>query len=354
MVQHRPAPAGYAEWLSDLKDRIRQTQQRAALAANAELILLYWRIGSDILNRQREQGWGARIVDRLAADLRAEFPDQKGFSPRNLRYMRDFAAAWTDPGILQQVVARLPWGHNVRLLEAVRQPDRRLWYARAALENGWSRSVLALQIETGLHARQGAAVTNFSQTLPAGESDLARQLVKDPYVFDFLTLTPRAHERQLEAALVEHLKTFLIELGIGFAFVGSQYPLEVGGQDYCLDLLFFHLKLRRYVVIDLKMDEFAPEYAGKMQFYLTALDDLKREPYMEPSIGLILCKSRNRVVVEYALRDIAKPIGVSSYTVRVTETLPSDLAGELPTAEQFERILHTNADETTTRGGDAQ
>ena len=212
--------------------------------------------------------------------------------------MRDFAAAWTEPEILQRVVARLPWGHNTRLLDAVPDPERRLWYARVAVENGWSRSVLALQIETRLHERQGAAVTKFDRTLPAPQSDLARQMVKDPYVLDFLTIAPKAHERHLEAGLVEHLKNFLVELGMGFAFIGSQYPIEVGGQDYYLDLLFFHLKLRRYVVIDLKMDEFVPEYAGKMQFYLAAMDDLKRETYMEPSIGLILCKSRNRVVVE--------------------------------------------------------
>jgi predicted nuclease of restriction endonuclease-like (RecB) superfamily len=329
--------AGYDEFLNDLKGRIRQAQVRAALAVNRELVTLYWQIGREILSRQQAQGWGARVVDLLSRDLRHEFPEMKGFSPRNLKYMRAFAEAWPDNAIVQQVAAQIPWFHNCALLDKVKGAEEREWYIRQTVEHGWSRNVLVHQIETGLYQRQGRAVTNFSRTLPAPQSDLAQQITKDPYNFDFLTLGPAAHERDLEGGLLAHIRRFLLELGVGFAFVGSQYHLEVGGQDFYLDLLFYHLRLRCFVVLDLKMTEFLPEYAGKMNFYLSAVDDLLRHPSDAPSVGLILCKSQNRIIAEYALRDTAKPIGVSAY--QLTEALPEDLKGSLPTIEELEAEL---------------
>ena len=330
-------PAGYDEFLSTLKDRIRQAQLRAALAVNKELVLLYWEIGRDILARQDEQGWGAKVIDRLAADLRSAFPEMSGFSPRNLKYMRSFAAAWPEEPIVQQLVAQIPWGHNVRLLDHVKDPTEREWYIRKTLEHGWSRNVLVLQIESGLFRRQGRAVTNFEATLPNPQSDLTRELLKDPYNFDFLTLGDDAKERELERGLLEHIRSFLLELGVGFAFVGSQFHLEVGGEDFYIDLLFYHLKLRAFVVIDLKTTEFRPEYAGKMNFYLSAVDDLLRHPQDEPSIGIILCKAKNKVMAEYALRDMVKPIGISGF--KLPESLPESLKGQLPTIADLEAEL---------------
>ncbi len=299
--------------------------------------MLYWGIGKEILTRQREGGWGTKVIERLAKDLRAEFPEMQGLSPRNLGYMKAFAEAWPDEAILQQPVAKLPWGHNVRLLDLVKNPKERLWYIEQAIQNGWSRNVLVMQIESGLYRRQGKALTNFQATLPPPQSDLAQQIIKDPYNFDFLTLTTEAQERDLERELLAHLRQFLIELGVGFAFVGSQVLLEVGGEDFKLDLLFYHLKLRCFVVIDLKMGPFKPEYAGKLNFYLSAVDDLLRHPDDKPSIGLVLCKAKNRIVAEYALRDIAKPLGISEF--RHLENLPEQLKGTLPTIEEIEAEL---------------
>jgi predicted nuclease of restriction endonuclease-like (RecB) superfamily len=325
---------GYDEFYRNLTERIRAAQVRASLAVNRELILLYWHIGREILQRQDRAGWGAKIIDRISRDLRESFPAMQGFSPRNLKYMRAFAEAYPEPEFVQQVVAQIPWGHNVRILDHVKDPVERAWYARSAIEHGWSRNVLVLQIESGLHRRQGKAQTNFTAALPAPQSDLARQVLKDPYNFDFLTLAERSRERELESGLLEHLRKFLLELGVGFAFVGSQYPIEVGGQEFRIDLLFYHLKLRCFVVIDLKMRAFKPEYAGKMNFYLSAVDDLLRHKDDQPSVGLILCKSKNAVVAEYALRDTSKPIGISGF--RVTEALPSDLKGSLPSIKELE------------------
>ena len=298
---------------------------------------LYWQIGRPIQARQEAHGWGTQVIDRLSADLHHAFPGMKGFSPRNLRYIRAFAASCPDADFLQQVAAKLPWGHIMRLLDAVQEPLEREWYARAAVEHGWSRSILAHQIDGNLFARQGQASTNFDRTLPAPQSDLAQQVLKDPYNFDFLSLGEEAHERDLERGLTDHIRTFLLELGVGFAFVGSQVHLEVGGQDYYLDLLFYHLKLRCYVVLDLKTTEFRPEDAGKMNFYLSVADDLLRHSDDQPSVGLILCKEQNRVVAEYALRDLSKPIGVSAY--QLTASLPERLQGSLPTIEELEAGL---------------
>jgi len=330
-------PPGYEDFLRDLKDRIRTAQVRAALAVNSELLTFYWQTGRDILIRQQQQGWGRKVIERLSWDLRRAFPDMKGFSLSNLHYMRAFAAAYPDERILQQLAGKLPWFHNCVLLNKVKEPTEREWYARQTLQYGWSRAVLVHQIQSGLYRRQGKALTNFERTLPAPQSALAHQLLKDPYSFDFLTLGPDAHERDLQRGLLDHLRDFLLELGVGFAFVGSQYRLAVGGQDYALDLLFYHLRLRCFVVFDLKMTDFQPEYAGKMNFYLSAVDDLLRHPDDQPSIGIILCRSQNRVVVEYTLRDTQKPIGVSGY--RVTEVLPEQLKDSLPTIEELEKEL---------------
>jgi predicted nuclease of restriction endonuclease-like (RecB) superfamily len=342
-------PEGYAQFLGDLKERIRRAQLRAALSVNRELVLLYWGMGRDILARQGEQGWGAKVIDRLAADLKKAFPEMSGFSPRNLKYMRSFAAAWPDEPIVQQAAAQIPWFHNCILLDKVKDPEERAWYVRKTLEHGWSRSVLALQVESGLFHRQGKAVTNFEATLPNLQSDLAQQLLKDPYNFDFLTLGDDAQERELERGLLEHIRSFLLELGVGFAFVGSQYRLEVGGEDFYIDLLFYHLKLRAFVVIDLKATEFRPEYAGKMNFYLSAVDDLLRHPADEPSIGLILCKARNKVMAEYALKDVGKPIGISGF--KLAESLPESLKGQLPTIADLEAELSGAGDEKTEDAG---
>jgi predicted nuclease of restriction endonuclease-like (RecB) superfamily len=260
-----------------------------------------------------------------------------GFSPRNLKYMRSFAAAWPDGSIVQEALAQITWYHNVTLVEKLKDSNERLWYAHAVVQHGWSRNVLVLQIESGLFRRQGKALTNFEATLQSVQSDLAQQLLKDPYNFDFLTLGDDAHERELERGLLEHIRSFLLELGVGFAFVGSQYHLEVGGEDFYIDLLFYHLKLRAYVVVELKTTEFLPEHAGKMNFYLSAVDDLLRHPADEPSVGLILCKGKNQVMAEYALRDMGKPIGISGF--KLSESLPESLKGKLPTIADLEAEL---------------
>lgn len=291
----------YQDWLNQLKTQIRSSQQRAILAVNQELVLLYWQIGQNILQRQDQQGWGAKVVDRLSKDLSAEFPEIKGFSTRNLKYMRKFAEAWQDKQIVQQAVALLPWGHNLVLLDKFSDNVTRLWYAQKAIEHGWSRNVLVHQIESGLLERTGQAVNNFSQTLPEIQSDLATQTFKDPYIFDFLSLGEVYYERELETVLTQHIMAFLLELGTGFAFVGKQRHIEVGGDDFYIDLLFYHLQLRCYVVIELKTGDFKPEHIGQLNFYVTAVDRQLKTENDTPTIGLLLSKSRNEVVVEYAL-----------------------------------------------------
>ena len=330
-------PAGYADWLADLKGRIHGAQQRATLAVNRELVLLYWQIGRDILQRQAAQGWGAKVIERLAQDLRAEFPEMKGFSRANLMYMRAFAQAWPDAEIVQQAVGQLPWGHNLVLLTQLKDPELRLAYAQNAIAHGWSRNVLNIHIETRRLERSGQAITNFEARLPQPQSDLARESLKDPYRFDFLGLSDEAHEREIEGALVKHVTEFLLELGAGFAFVGRQVLLDVGGDDFFIDLLFYHLKLRCYVVIELKVGKFKPEHLGQLGFYLTAVDAQVKHPDDGPTIGLLLCKSRNKVVAEYALRDTAQPLGVAEY--KLLESLPAELKINLPSIAQIEREL---------------
>ncbi|CRM03303.1 PDDEXK nuclease domain-containing protein [Pseudomonas sp. 58 R 12] len=330
-------PAGYSDWLTDLKGRIHSAQQRATLAVNRELVLLYWQIGHDILTRQAEQGWGSKVIDRLAQDLRAAFPKMKGFSPRNLKYMRAFAQAWPDSEFVQQAAAQLPWGHNVVLLDKLPGPETRRWYIAQAIEHNWSRNTLVMQIENRLLERSGKAVSNFDSHLPKPQSDLARESLKDPYRFDFLSLGLDAQERDIENALIKHVTDFLLELGAGFAFVGQQVLIDVGGDEFFVDLLFYHLKLRCYVVIELKAGKFKPEHLGQLSFYLAAVDAQLKHPQDGPTIGLLLCKSKNEVVAEYALRDNNRPMGVAEY--QLVESLPAELQTVLPSIEQIEREL---------------
>lgn len=333
------ATAEYRAWLDTLKVRVRAAQSRAAVAVHGELAMLYWSIGKDILQRQAQAGWGTKVIDRLARDLQREFPDVQGFSARNLKYMRTFAMAWPDAAFVQAVLAQLTWYHNVALIEKVKDVATREWYARAAIEHGWSRTVLVLQIESHLHQRQGRATTNFGRTLPPADSDLAREQLKDPYVFSFLTLEKTARERELELGLLRHVEQFLLELGTGFAFVGRQVRLTVSDQDFFIDLLFYHLKLRCFVVIELKAVAFEPEFVGKLNFYLSVVDDQMRHPSDAPTIGLILCKSKDRVVAEYALRDMNKPIGVADWQTQIVDKLPEALASSLPRVEELEAEL---------------
>lgn len=327
----------YSGFLHDLKARIRAARALAALAANRELVLLYWQIGRDVLERQEREGWGAKVIEKLSNDLRAEFTDMKGFSRANLMYMRSFAAAWESEEIVQRLVGKIPWGQNITLITKVKSRDEREWYARKVVEKGWSRPVLEHQIDSGLIHRQGKAVTNFEKTLTAPQSELASEMLKDPYLFDFLSVGDEAHEREIERELVKHITSFLLELGAGFSFVGRQVHLEVEGEDFYIDLLFYHLKLRCYVVIELKATAFKPEYAGKLNFYLSAVDATIRHESDNPSIGLILCKDRKGLIAEYALKDISKPVGVSEY--QLVASIPENLKGSLPTIEELEAEL---------------
>ncbi len=330
-------PADYAEWLADIRARVVAARQRAALAANAELIGLYWQIGRDILQRQSAQGWGSKVIERLARDLREAFPEMKGFSARNLKYMRAFAEAWPDPDFVQQFAAQLPWFHLCTLLDKLKDPALRLRYAEQARAEGWSRATLELNIRNRLHERQGQAVTNFGTRLPAPHSELAHETLKDPYLFDFLGLGDAAHERDIENALVRHITRFLLELGSGFAFIGRQFRLEVEGDEFFIDLLFYHTRLKCYVVVELKATAFKPEHAGQLNFYLAAVDRQVKAPDDRPTIGLLLCKTKKRTVAEYALSGIDKPIGVAEY--QLVRALPEPLVTSLPTVEELESEL---------------
>ena len=336
-MSNLPSNQHYVYLLAEVKDKIRTAQIKAVTAVNQEMLLLYWEIGTAILSRQNQEGWGSKVAEQLSSDLKKEFPNMKGFSKRNLLYMRQFAENYLEFEFVQAPLAQISWYHNITLLQKCNDINERLWYANQAVKNGWSRNVMTLQIETKLYERKGKAISNFSLTLPKPDSDLAQQALKDPYIFDFLTLHEEAKEKDLEEQLVKHITKFLLELGAGFAFVGNQFPLPIEGEDYRIDLLFYHLKLRRYVAIDLKMRKFKPEDAGKMNFYLSALDDLVKDATDHSSIGIILCKDKKNVLVEYALKDMSKPIGVSEY--RITEAIPEELKSNLPSIEDFEREL---------------
>ncbi|MCG9780623.1 PDDEXK nuclease domain-containing protein [Photobacterium damselae] len=330
----------YQSWLLTLKQQVQQSQQKASLAVNSELVALYWSIGNQIAIKQQDQGWGAKVVEQLAQDLKQAFPSMKGLSRSNLMSMRAFALAWPDfesNSIVQQAVGQIPWGHNVLLIQKLETYEERLWYATEVVKNGWSRAVLAHQVESGLILRTGNAVNNFEMTLPHPNSELAVQTLKDPYNFDFLDLNVEAKERDIENALMKNITAFLLELGSGFALVGQQYNLNVGGDDFFIDLLFYHLNLRCYVAIELKADKLSPKDVGQLDFYLSAIDgELKREDDA-PTIGLLLCKERNKVVAEYAVRNKTSPIGIAEY--KLSEMLPSEIQAQLPSIEDIEATL---------------
>ncbi|WP_151194241.1 YhcG family protein [Cysteiniphilum sp. JM-1] len=335
----------YNKLFLELKTRVTASRYRAAVKVNNELINLYHHIGNIILQSQEKEGWGAKIINQLSMDLRAEFPDMKGFSPQNLKYMRKFAEEFSQTEIGQQAVDQIPWGHIVLLMYSGLDKDQINFYVNQTVENGWSRNVLSMQIETKLHKRKGTAVTNFDKKLPLPQSDLAQSTLKNPYLFDFLSLGDKAQEREVEKGLVKHIEKFLLELGEGFAFLGRQYHLQVEDQDFYIDMLFYHIKLRSFVVLELKSGQFKPEYAGKMNFYLSAVDDLLKHSGDNPSIGLILCRSKVGILAEYALRDMTKPIGLAEY--RLEDSLPDDIKTSLPTIEELESELskRINSDE---------
>ncbi len=329
--------SSYRDLLREVKEKIRSAQVQAMVTVNQHLLILYWEVGQSILERQSGTKWGDKVLSQLAADLKIDFPELEGFSMTNLKYMRQFARSYPQFPISQAPLDQISWYHNITLLQKCPDEQKRFWYAAAALEYGWSRDVMVHHIETQLFQRKGGAPTNFKNTLPAPDSDLAQQTLKDPYLLDFLTLSEAAKEKDLEAQIVRHITRFLLELGAGFAFVGSQYPLVVAGSEFKIDLLFYHLNLRRYVVIDLKVRAFKPDDAGKMNFYLSAIDDLLKTEADNPSIGIILCKDKKNVLVEYALKDLTKPIGVSEYML--TDALPAGLQSSLPSVEDLEQRL---------------
>ena len=358
----------YQNILKSLKEKIRVARMRASLKVNRELLGVYWEIGNVILAEQKEQGWGAKIIDKLAADLKSEFPDLTGLSTRNLKYMRAFAESYPNFGIVQQgaaqmqnienqgnefvqgalaqtgdnaqyqfvqgMLAQLSWYHHITLLDKVKDRDTRLFYIQETVQGGWSRDVMVHQIEAGLHQRKGKILSNFKNTIAPEQSELVQQLFKDPYKFEFIYLGKEAKERDLEDALTNQLTKFLLELGQYFSFMGRQYKLMLGEKEFFFDLLFYHTRLKRYIIIDLKIDEFKPEYKGKMEFYLNLADEHLKQKDDEKSIGLILCKTKDGLVVEYALRDSTKPIGIAEY--KINELLPENIRGELPSIEQLE------------------
>ncbi|ELS00222.1 YhcG family protein [Gloeocapsa sp. PCC 73106] len=332
----------YKNFLAEIKNKVTNARIKATLVVNRELIQLYWEIGRLIVEKQKSVGWGKAVIERLAKDLKTSQPEVKGFSARNLWRMKAFYEAYSNDTTqakelkLPQAVAEIPWGHNIILLEKIKDPQLRIWYAQATIQHGWSRNILTIQIENQLHLRYGEAPSNFAKTLPSPQSDLVQQTIKDPYIFDFLTLADDAHERELEKGLVNHIRDFMLELGVGFAFVGNQYKITVADKDYYIDLLFYHLQLRCFVVIELKARSFIPEYAGKLNFYLSAIDDLLRYETDNPSIGIILCKSHDKITAEYALRDINKPIGIAEWQTQLVKSLPDNLKDSLPTIEELE------------------
>ena len=375
---------GYKDWLLDIKSKVRGSQVKAALAANAELILFYWELGRMISEKQKETKWGDGLIRQLSIDLKEEFPELGGFSERNLKHVRAFYLFYNQSLVIgqqpvaqlengesrnneivqqavallgnaitqqavgflseeskitpipftQQLVAKIPWGQNILIFSKAKDVEEAVFYIQQTIENGWSRDVLALQIKTALYQRQGKSITNFKTTLPDSQSDLAQQTLKDPYIFDFMMLTSEAKEKDIENQMVEHITKFLLELGKGFAFVGRQYAIEIADEDYKIDLLFYNIKLKCYVVIELKNKKFAPEYAGKLNFYLSAIDDLLKGDDDKATIGILLCRDKNNIAVEYALRDIVKPIGVSEF--QFTEVLPDEIKSSLPTIEEIE------------------
>jgi predicted nuclease of restriction endonuclease-like (RecB) superfamily len=333
----------YMVFLNEIKKDIQISRVRAALSINKELILLYWRIGKGILERQKDLGWGAKVIEHLSFDLKQAFPHMKGFSSTNLKYMRILAGRISEHEMSPQSVDQIPWGHIRALMDAFEDKNLWFWYIQKTIENGWSRNVLVMHIENQSHLKLGQAQTNFSETLPKPTSDLVQQLIKNEYNFDFLGITEDVHEKVIEKGLINHIRDFLLQLGSGFAFLGSQYKLTVGGEDFFCDLLFYHVRLRSYTVLEIKTDKFKPEYAGKLGFYITAINKQIKSPDDGPTIGLLLCKQANKVVVEYALNDNKQPMGVAEYTTG----LPSQYKDLLPTPEQFQHLIDTLETEET-------
>ncbi|MFH1440419.1 MAG: PDDEXK nuclease domain-containing protein [Candidatus Omnitrophota bacterium] len=338
----------YKVWLADIKARVRSSQIKAALSVNTELLKLYWSMGENIVIRQKNTKWGDSLLLRLSRDLMAEFPEMKGFSERNLKYIRQWFLFYTKrETIRQQLVAqitKIPWGHNIAIISKCKDIKEALFYVQNTIKHSWSRSVLIHQMESGLFKRGGKAITNFPLTLPKPQSDLARQTLKDPYIFDFLSMSADYNERDLENKLIEHLTSFLLELGAGFAFIGRQVSVQVGVREFFIDLLFYHTRLHCYVGVELKTGDFEPEYAGKLNFYIKAIDSQLHKEGDMPTIGLLLCKSRDKLVAEYALSDIHKPIGVSEY--KLTHSLPRKLKSSFPTVEEIEKELSKGIDKT--------
>lgn len=331
----------YMDFFSTIKTRLKTAQIRAALAANSELIQFYWELGTELIEKQKNHQWGSGFLEQFSRDMRQAFPEMQGLSTRNLQRMKQFATLYSESEITTQAVSQLPWGHITRLMQMVKDASEREWYAQQTIKNGWSRSILEMQVEGELYERQaesGKKINNFHKQLPALQSDLANQMLKDPYNFDFLTIQGKAHERAIEDALVTHIRDFLIELGQGFAFVGSQVPLTFDDQEFFVDLLFYHLHLRAFVVIELKATKFKPEHTGQLGFYMAAVDDLMRKDGDNQTIGILLCKSKHKVVAEYALRNMSAPIGISEYTL--AKALPKELKTNLPTVEEIEQELN--------------
>ncbi len=326
----------YVSTLESIKKQIRESRVKAALAVNSELIRLYWKVGNLILEKQKKSKWGDKILENLSRDLSEAFPDMKGFSKRNIFYMRRFAENY-DFEFVQQAAAQIPWFHNVIIVQASDSKEERQFYIKQTIENGWSRNVLQMQIDSNLFARQGKTINNFKQTLPKLQSDLVNQTFKDPYIFDFLSIGSEASEREIEKELTEKITKFLLELGKGFAFLGKQYHLEVDEEDYYIDLLFYHTHLKCHVVVELKSGKFKPEYAGKLNFYLSALDAKLKQKDDNPTIGLLLCQDKKGLTAEYSLRDIGKPISLANY--KITENLPKNLKSQLPSIEELEASL---------------
>jgi len=338
------AVAEYAQTLAELKKQIKEAQVKAAMSVNRELLKLYWTIGKIITIRQKTNGWGSKVIEKLSKDLQSAFPGIGGFSRSNIFRMKAFYSAYEKvseaPRQIEELpIFNIPWWHNVLLLTKLKDNEQRIWYAQKSIEHGWSSTILELHIESQRYEREGKAVTNFNMTLPVSHSDMAQQSLKDPYLFDFLTLHEQHLEKEVEQGLIDHIQKFLLELGEGFAFVGRQKHFEIGGRDFYIDLLFYHLKLRCFIVVELKATDFKPEYTGQLNFYLSVVDDLCRDPNDNPTIGLLLCKTKSNLTVEYALQGINRPIGVAEYTTVLVDQLPKDLKGKLPTIEEIEAEL---------------
>lgn len=327
----------YQSFLKDIKERIRSAQYEALKAVNKELIVLYWDLGKMIVERQDKEGWGKSVVERLAKDLQKEFPGIKGFSVQNLWYMRQFYLTYRDNEKLQPMVGEISWSKHIIIMSKCKDDLEREFYIKMTKKFGWTKNVLIHQIESQAYERFLLNQTNFDQALPEKYRPQAKLAVKDEYTFDFLELGEEHSERELELALINNIRRFLIEMGGYFTFIGNQYRLEVGGDEFFVDLLLYHRKLRCLVAIELKVGEFKPEYAGKMQFYLAVLNDTIRLAEENPSIGIILCKEKNRIIVEYALKDTTQPIGVSTY--KITTTLPEELQKYLPSGEEIAKRL---------------